>query len=625
MTTNVKLPQLQTFRLSGSGAAAGSSTLNLVSFTGIDGTSLVMSTHFGTKAWGTIEPGTTREEAISFTGITQNPDGSATLTGVKNVDFLPPNTETANIQTAHAGGVKFIISNNPGMLNNAAFTDNDETILQPWTFEQSAAIPRADATHNYTVPAGQELYFITKEYADGLTFAGTSDATTTQKGIAEEATQTEVNDGTAVGGTGARLFINPSTLSGGIENELGENPDYVTGAVGITAEAGEAITAGEAIYISGSDGKAYLTDASSSGEEVSRYVGIALDTVAITEDVRIATSGKVEGMTFGDPTTVIAETVDLNLTGTGTNLSFSGGGTGGGVTQFEQVFISGSVRNMSKLDIRLKNNGNPPASLRVRLETVDTTTGRASGSALISRDFTAGDLSGSYASYDVFNGAPAIDIEPNTQYAILIQPQGGGYTAGNTYHVDSSNAALSNGQYYNWAYSGGGGYYTALATNNKINVQTYTTLQHNYYYGDSTFLGDTPGELVPNGGSIRKKAGYVINSTDMTVDKSIGKDRLVKNGIRKETSGTLAPLTTNFYFPIPYNAEEVVVQTGTGLLNQEGQDILRYSLNRGQGSVTYTGDDNGQAYGISLSTSGNLLVINPQQLGMPSFTATFFR
>ena len=42
--------------------------------------------------------------------------------------------------------------------------------------------------------------------------AGAPNASTTTKGLVEEATQTEVDARTAAGGTGARLFVNPSTL-----------------------------------------------------------------------------------------------------------------------------------------------------------------------------------------------------------------------------------------------------------------------------------------------------------------------------------------------------------------------------------------------------------------------------
>jgi hypothetical protein len=43
--------------------------------------------------------------------------------------------------------------------------------------------------------------------------SGGANASTTVRGIVEEATQSEVDAGTASGGTGARLFINPSTVA----------------------------------------------------------------------------------------------------------------------------------------------------------------------------------------------------------------------------------------------------------------------------------------------------------------------------------------------------------------------------------------------------------------------------
>jgi hypothetical protein len=56
-----------------------------------------------------------------------------------------------------------------------------------------------------------------KQYVDA---GGNVNASTTAKGIVEEATKDEVLAGTAVGTTGARLFINPSTLSAGISNSV---------------------------------------------------------------------------------------------------------------------------------------------------------------------------------------------------------------------------------------------------------------------------------------------------------------------------------------------------------------------------------------------------------------------
>lgn len=58
-----------------------------------------------------------------------------------------------------------------------------------------------------------------------------ADASTSVKGVVEEATQAEVDAGTAAGGTGARLFINPSTLRSKKYN------DYVIDAGSSTAYA----------------------------------------------------------------------------------------------------------------------------------------------------------------------------------------------------------------------------------------------------------------------------------------------------------------------------------------------------------------------------------------------------
>lgn len=69
-----------------------------------------------------------------------------------------------------------------------------------------------------------------------------ANSSTTVKGIVEEATQAEITAATASGGTGARLFINPSTLSGSSPAILGTNitdnrATKVTRLAGSTAPA----------------------------------------------------------------------------------------------------------------------------------------------------------------------------------------------------------------------------------------------------------------------------------------------------------------------------------------------------------------------------------------------------
>lgn len=52
-----------------------------------------------------------------------------------------------------------------------------------------------------------------KNYMDEIALVSAPDASTIAKGVAEEATQAEIDANTATGGTTARLFVNPSTLA----------------------------------------------------------------------------------------------------------------------------------------------------------------------------------------------------------------------------------------------------------------------------------------------------------------------------------------------------------------------------------------------------------------------------
>lgn len=110
--------QAQNFSLSGAGSSIGDTVLNLKSFKNILGVNLTM-TQFGSTGYGTIEAGNgVQEEAISFTGITQNSDGTAQLTGVKHTLFIPPYTETSGMTITHPGSVVFIVTNTAAWENS---------------------------------------------------------------------------------------------------------------------------------------------------------------------------------------------------------------------------------------------------------------------------------------------------------------------------------------------------------------------------------------------------------------------------------------------------------------------------------------------------------------------------
>lgn len=171
MATAPKFIQAQPFQLAGSGSSIGDTTIVLQSMVGIDGSNLT-TTDIGPIGYGTLEPGNgTNEEAFQFTGITQNANGTATLTGVSTILFKSPYTATAGLGKIHAGASTVILS------NDAAFYNN---IIQ---------------------------------YVNGVAISGAINATTGSAGIVQLATAAQINAGTATGSTGAALTVTPDQLA----------------------------------------------------------------------------------------------------------------------------------------------------------------------------------------------------------------------------------------------------------------------------------------------------------------------------------------------------------------------------------------------------------------------------
>ncbi len=176
---NFKFAQLQPFSLAGAGVVIGDTSITLKSFAGIDGTLLTMS-DFGSIGYGTLEPGNgTLEEQISFTGISQNVNGSATLTGVSNVLFIFPYTKTSGLLKTHAGSTTFIISNTSGFYDELVSKTDDATITATYTFT-NPNYPRMDTA---TPPPTDDEQLATKKYVDDTASFGAPMATDTVFGI----------------------------------------------------------------------------------------------------------------------------------------------------------------------------------------------------------------------------------------------------------------------------------------------------------------------------------------------------------------------------------------------------------------------------------------------------------
>lgn len=131
------------YYLSGGGISSSATTLTLTSFkTPVSNYNLSM-TDFGEIGYLTIEPGSeTRQEFVSFTGITQNGDGTATLSGLtRGLSPISPYTASTTLQKAHAGGSVVVASNPPQLYNLFSRKDSDETITGQWTFSTFPITP----------------------------------------------------------------------------------------------------------------------------------------------------------------------------------------------------------------------------------------------------------------------------------------------------------------------------------------------------------------------------------------------------------------------------------------------------------------------------------------------------
>ena len=183
MADQFKFLQLQPFTLAGAGAVIGDTSVTLTSMQTIDGVNLAM-TDFGVIGYGTLEPDSGQfEEQISFSGITQNSNGTATLTGVKNVLFISPYTETSGLAKTHAGGVQFVISNTSGFYNKLTSKSDDETITGLWDFPSGANNPTIGNV-TYVAPTA-DTQIATKKYIDDIAIAGAPLATNSVFGISK--------------------------------------------------------------------------------------------------------------------------------------------------------------------------------------------------------------------------------------------------------------------------------------------------------------------------------------------------------------------------------------------------------------------------------------------------------
>jgi hypothetical protein len=288
---NIKVVQNQVSLLAGVGVSVGNTSMTLQSFVDLKGNPLTMA-NFGIVGNGTMQPGEQGyEEPISWTGIVQNSDGTATLTGIESVLGVYPNTGTSGFSLNHGWGTNFVVSNTSGFFSTWANTQNSETIGAPWVFAAEAenANPKIDSnsyaftsldyitlgavqtilgaylltngTNEMLAPLNMDGHLInnvenpvspqdaaTKIYVDNSIAAGGVPANVGTQGLVNIATQAQFNAGTNTEVIGGLTYYNMPTISmvksvGSFNFVYGENItalNYVFQATGLETKTNSA-------------------------------------------------------------------------------------------------------------------------------------------------------------------------------------------------------------------------------------------------------------------------------------------------------------------------------------------------------------------------------------------------
>lgn len=187
-----------------SSISASQNTIVLTSFTepgsGIPYTMSYINTDI---IYGTIAPSSGSSEFVSASGITQNVNGTATLTGVVRGLSRTPGTggcvASSTLARAFPGQTQFILSNSPCFYSEYATLRNNQTFSAINTFTISPIVNDANSTSTAQLASRQ---FVLNTAIQG---AGTS--TETSMGIVQLATAAQVGAGTASSSTGAPLVI----------------------------------------------------------------------------------------------------------------------------------------------------------------------------------------------------------------------------------------------------------------------------------------------------------------------------------------------------------------------------------------------------------------------------------
>jgi hypothetical protein len=325
-----------------------------------------------------------------------------------------------------------------------------------------------------------------KGYADGLAIAGSPNASTTVKGIVEEATQAEFDASTDTGTTGARLFAVPSVVQTGITTK--------------TFVAGEAITSKDAVFVAkGDEGR--LINAFSTTRTTNENMGgttwiyqsftTSANTTSITR-IKLWT-----GSSGNTPSN--AGTVRLRATPTGADMTSAtfGWGTQNANAEVTVDIPDTAVSPSTTYYLVVSVPSDSFITFYVQGGTTSTYSGGVSGIS-----------SNSGSSWTT----PATNVTGDFYFEVLE----GDYTAGRVYKTIASTTSNSGlGQTENFIGFANAG--ASAAANVAVKMIGMVTGLSGLTAGSTYYLSNTAGLLSLTPGTVSKKVGLALSATELLI------------------------------------------------------------------------------------------------------------
>lgn len=577
-----------------------------------------------------IDEGTAIEEFVCGTA-----SGTSVTSMLRGLDPVNGSLEVTALKKAHRRGASVKITNYPSLGILSRILNGTDTIPNKLSYSSAPTF----------TPGSNELASIA--YADALAIAGSPDASTITKGIAEEATQAEINAGTATGGTSARLFINPSTLltsnyglflpSTGQKDALvgtsgtpGSSNKYVTNDDTSTTSAtskipradssgkiddawlstpvkqaftlGENISANQTVYIKPSDGLSYKASAAAFDDLYTKYIGVASETGTTGQSKSVQMSSILSGFSLGVASQTVSAVTETSLS--------SGGNTFNSVSTalLQQTFITGATQeNISSFEVYLKKAGAPNNNLTVSIYEVGTD-GLQTGAALVTKNFTESDLTTSYVAKQVITSP--ISVKPRQKYAFVFTHNSSNISSPTTDWAIQYNATASTylkGEIFFNNIGNQAGIYDGSV----IDFIMKYTAERNYYPTDDLYLSDTAGAVSLNGGTKLKKIGEIMSSSQVLLSDKYKESFLYTVGMTGRNGGQIGSIT---YFPLPRNTRKIIVT-----VNSKEQNII--DLTAGQTSVTI---DEGFDYTIATDIANKKITFSNTS-GVTNVTLIYLR